>query len=82
MVTIGDIIEDVNPFTEKGAKVVTVAVVPRDILSEVLEDLEGELHIMKAVERSQYATMLALEEICRNAKARLEEFEGKQGDGE
>lgn len=56
MVTIGDIIEDVNPFTEKGAKVVTVAVVPRDILSEVLEDLEGELQIMKAVERSQYAT--------------------------
>lgn len=36
MTTIGDIIEDVNPFTEKGAKIVTVPVIPRKIAEDII----------------------------------------------
>ena len=79
MVTRGDIIEDVNPTTEKGAKVVTVAVVPRNILIETLADIDQEITLEdKAGIFANNDTIRTLEKIYAKAKARLEEFEGKK----
>lgn len=36
-VTIGELIEDVVPFTEESDKIIPIAIVPRKILEDVLE---------------------------------------------
>ena len=36
-VTIGDITEDLVPFTEKGNKVVNVEIVPRKIVEDIIK---------------------------------------------
>lgn len=35
-VTIGDITEDLLPFTEKGNKVITIEIVPRKIVEDII----------------------------------------------
>ena len=36
-VTIGDITEDLLPFTEKGNKVITIEIVPRKIVEDIID---------------------------------------------
>lgn len=71
MITIGDIIEDVNPFTEKGAKVVTLAVVPRQLIIDTIDELENNITILKGAG----APTKHLENIRENTIDRLEAFE-------
>lgn len=42
-VTIGELAEDLVPYTEKGNKIVNVAIVPRKIVEDIIEECEKEI---------------------------------------
>ena len=42
-VTIGDITEDLLPFTEKGNKVIPVEIVPRKIVEKIIEWCDSDI---------------------------------------
>lgn len=42
-VTIGDITEDLLPFTEKGNKVIMVEIVPRKIVEDIIQFCEDDI---------------------------------------
>lgn len=86
MTTIGDIIEDVNPFTEKGAKIVTVPVIPRKIVEDIIAECEHDISVYSALmergnltERKQqrvYAKIEYAYQLMHFAQSKLLEFEG------
>lgn len=82
MVTIGDIIEDVNPVTAKGQKVLTVAVVPRGMIEAIInkceEDKKACCDVAGTKEAEEDAIVFSYaSEIIDLAKDMLKEFEGK-----
>lgn len=85
-VTIGDITEDLLPFTEKGNKVIMVEIVPRKIVEDIIqfcvEDISvfdkrleqsriSEIRRQKILAEREYAYQL----MCF-AQGKLLEFEG------
>lgn len=83
-VTIGDITEDLLPFTEKGNKVITIEIVPRKIVEDIIEEckerkrLEEEKlnYVDNSNVRNLYYTKAAtFENIAIFAERLLNEFE-------
>lgn len=70
-VTIGELTEDLLPFTEKGNKVITIPIVPRKIVEDIISLCEEEY-------LDTFLTTTAREEarkIGELAKIKLFEFE-------
>lgn len=77
-VTIGEITEDLLPFTEKGNKVIMVEIVPRKIVEDIIAECEKVRSKHKDCKALSYEDGLrdmakAIKEI---AESRLSEFEG------
>ena len=83
-VTIGDITEDLLPFTEKGNKVIMVEIVPRKIVEDII-DLCSALFNQSCDQRDKeknvsfinylYGQANAFEYIQTFAEGKLREFE-------
>lgn len=71
MITIGDIIKDAKPLCEKGEMILTLAVVPRQLIIDTIDELENNITILKGAG----APTKHLENIRENTIDRLEAFE-------
>lgn len=85
-VTIGEITEDLLPFTEKGNKVIMVEIVPRKIVEDIIAECEHDISVYSALmergnltERKQqrvYAKIEYAYQLMHFAQSKLLEFEG------
>lgn len=85
-VTIGELVEDLIPHTEKGNKVMPVAIVPRKIVEDIIQFCEDDIkrsrkklnnsalsdrNMQRTLAKSEYAYQL-----MNFAQGKLLEFEG------
>lgn len=76
-VTIGDITEDLLPFTEKGNKVIMVEIVPRKIVEEIIHFCEENSKLESTNETMMYDNGWrdSLQRVKERAEYLLNEFE-------
>ena len=85
-VTIGEITEDLLPFTEKGNKVIMVEIVPRKIVEDIIAECEHDISVFDThlerndlTERNRQRLLAKREQtyqIMHFAQGKLLEFEG------
>lgn len=76
-VTIGDIVEDFSPFTEKGKKVVVVEIAPRKIIEDIIHFCEENSKLESTNETMMYDNGWrdGLARVKERAEYLLNEFE-------
>lgn len=76
-VTIGDITEDLLPFTEKGNKVITIEIVPRKIVEDIIHYCEANRNIHSSLNTAHYENGWSdgLARVKERAEYLLNEFE-------
>lgn len=73
-VTIGELTEDLLPFTEKGNKVITIPIVPRAIPEKIIERC-NKLITPNPYNKQEIAVNIALCDIKQLVIELLTEFE-------
>lgn len=78
-VTIGALVEDLIPFTEKGNKVAEVEIVPRALVENIIDYCEGIVEYAEqsagiVTDRDQGTVDMA-RSVVQYAKRRLKKFE-------
>lgn len=81
-VTIGELTEDLVPYTEKGNKIVNVAIVPRKIVEQIIYYCESNADLASSYNTVHYNNGWsdALNRVKERAEYLLSEFE-KEGAG-
>lgn len=83
-VTIGQLTEDLVPFTEKGNKVAEIKIVPRKIVEDIVKECKERKQLEEKkmmfvdnpnVKNMYYANAVAYESIAIFAERLLNEFE-------
>lgn len=76
-VTIGDITEDLLSFTEKGNKVITIEIVPRKIVEDIIRFCESNSKLESTNETMMYDNGWrdSLRRVKERAEYLLNEFE-------
>lgn len=79
-VTIGDIKEDLLPFTEKGDKIITVEIVPRKIVEDIIAkcrewENDNREYANKANAYLYYAKAECYKGVAEEAIELLKQFE-------
>lgn len=74
-VTIGDIAEDLLPFTEKGNKVITVEIVPRKIIEDIIAYCNKQREKRADQAPTTVGIVFAYDDVKAFAETQLRKFE-------